>query len=231
MAKHSENKTTASITPKQKQVLEFITSYREENGYAPSQQEIAKNFGFSSLGTVQNYLVRLERLGLIQKTWNARRGMQTTPPPSGEVARLPIRETASTVPLPLLGRVAAGKPIEAIESQETIDVPASMIRGEDNFALRVSGDSMIEDGILSGDLAIIKKQRDAKNGQTVVALINNEATIKRFYRKGKRVELHAANPAYKPLIVELQSELAVESMVGTDFKIEGVLVGIIRRLE
>lgn len=220
MSRTDDETQVTHLTPKQKQVLDFIHSFSAKNGYAPSQQEIARHFGFKSLGTVQNYLVRLERQGILRKTLNARRGAQVVANPLSP----PTAVGSGTVPLPLLGRVAAGRPIEAIESSETFDVPASLIKGGNHFVLRVTGDSMIEDGILSGDFVVIRKQDAANNGQTVVALIGNEATIKRFYRRGGRVELHPANPAYQPLILE--------SMTDTrEFKIEGVLVGLIRRLE
>ena len=199
------------LTPKQKEVLEYITACSRANQYAPSQQEIAKHFGFSSLGTVQHYLNQLESQGYLQKTWNAKRGMKVKP------ARH-VEETS----LPLLGRVAAGRPIEAVLSNETIEVPFSLRKGRgDYFALQVKGDSMIEEGILDGDYVIIRKKDDAINGQTVVALIDGEATIKKFYQTKGRIELHPANPAYKPLIVDPSS----------NFKIEGVLSGVIRRME
>lgn len=202
----------ANLTPKQKAVLDFIESYGEENGYAPSQQEIARHFGFASLGTVQNYLVRLERHGLLKKTWNARRGSQVVRP------QPPLEHAA--VPIPLVGRVAAGRPIEAVQAEELIEVPRAMIKGANpHFVLKVVGDSMIEDGILDGDYVVIKKQADATNGQTVVALINNEATIKRYYGRSRKVELHPANSKYKPIVVDAETQ---------DFKIEGVLMGVIR---
>jgi repressor LexA len=216
------------LTPKQKEVADFISAFSQENGYAPSQTEIAKKFGFKSLGTVQNYLVRLERQGILRKTWNARRGMQIVPPTRNsdnlDTANF-VRGVAAAkaVPLPLLGRVAAGRPIEAIETMETLEVPASMLRGGENFVLRVTGDSMIEDGILNGDYVVIKKQDRAENGQTVVALIGNEATIKRFYKKAGKVELHPANPAFQPIVIESLVE-------NPEFKIEGVLVGVIRQM-
>ncbi len=241
------------LTPKQKEILDFIQGYSAERGYAPSQQEIASHFQFKSLGTVQNYLVRLERQGALRKSLNARRGMQVLPPSS--TPREPTTgEMSGTVPLPLVGRVAAGRPIEAILSHQTVDVPASLLtRQGEHFALEVSGDSMIEDGILSGDTVVIRKQSDARNGQTVVALVNNEATIKRYYRreqvepKGSRVneprgsrvneprgsrvkiELHPANPAYDPLIIE--SMVDPDSGSTTDFQIAGILVGLIRRVD
>jgi repressor LexA len=214
------NGSSPLLTPKQKEVLDFLTAYGAEHGYAPSQQEIARHFGFKSLGTVQNYLVRLERQGLLRKTWNARRGM--------EVVR--TAPTAAAVPLPLFGRVAAGSPIEATQDDETIDVPASMLsRGGEHFSLRVRGDSMIEDGILDGDYVIIRKQDTARNGETVVALVGNAATIKRYERRrdpdrGNVIELHPANAKYQPLVIDS----LVESTEG--FKIEGILVGVIRQL-
>jgi len=203
-------------------MLDFLNDYRDRNGYAPSQQEIAKHFGYRSLGTVQNYLVRLERQGSLRKTWNARRGMETVR------AAVPLPISKSVHSLPLLGHVAAGRPIEAIDAVdggwENIDVPASMVRKpEKTYVLRVTGDSMIEEGILQGDYVVIEKQDGAKNGQTVVALIGNEATIKKYYRKGHVIELRPANPNYSPIIVD--------SLVETrEFKIEGVLVGIIRQI-
>ena len=194
------------ITPKQKKILEFIHSHAEREGYPPSQQEIARAFGFRSLGTVQNYLVRLEREGLLSRQWNARRGMRV------------VRPEGRGVELPLAGTVAAGRPIEAVENPDTIEVPASMVGAGENFVLRVQGDSMIGDGILDGDFVVVRKQAAAENGQTVVALIENEATVKRLYRKGGRIELHPANPAMQPIVVEGEES----------FRIEGVVVGVIR---
>ena len=194
------------ITPKQKKILEFIRSHAEREGYPPSQQEIARAFGFRSLGTVQNYLVRLEREGLLSRQWNARRGMRV------------VRPEGRGVELPLAGTVAAGRPIEAVENPDTIEVPASMVGAGENFVLRVQGDSMIGDGILDGDFVVVRKQAAAENGQTVVALIENEATVKRLYRKGGRIELHPANPAMQPIMVEGEES----------FRIEGVVVGVIR---
>ena len=202
------------LTPKQKDVLDFILAFGARQGYAPSQQEIARHFGFKSLGTVQNYLVRLERAGLLRKEHNSKRSLQVLPPQ-------PVAQPA--VALPLLGRVAAGRPIEALEEGITLEVPASMVPPQSEcFALRVVGDSMIGDGILEGDFVVVNKKRPATNGQTVVALLRNEATVKRYYRKGERVELRAANPNYEPIVVE--------SLVDPDFRVEGVVTGLIRQL-
>ncbi|MEJ2698463.1 MAG: transcriptional repressor LexA [Desulfuromonadales bacterium] len=194
------------LTPKQKKVLDFIETHIYREGYAPSQQEIARAFGFRSLGTVQNYLVRLEREGMLARDWNARRGMR------------PLRTRERGAELPLAGIVAAGRPIEAIETPDTIEVPPSMVGGGEHFVLEVRGDSMVGDGILDGDYVVVRKQAVAENGQTVVALIGGEATVKRLHRKGSRIELHPANPAMAPIIVENEES----------FRLEGVVVGVIR---
>jgi repressor LexA len=120
--------------------------------------------------------------------------------------------------LPLLGKVAAGRPIEAIPNPESIEVPEDLLRGEDNFALRVVGDSMVNDGIRDGDVVIVKQQRDAKNGQTVVALIGDDATIKQFHRCGSRIELRPADPRMRPIVVE-----------EGDLQIQGIVIGLIRK--
>jgi repressor LexA len=193
------------LTPRQKQFLDFVIEHTEREGYAPSQTEIAHAMGFKSLGTVQNYLVRLEKAGLIQKDWNARRGIRVLTP-EGYGFRLP-----------LAGLVSAGKPIEAIETYDTIEVPASM-GGEGSFVLGVKGDSMIGDGILDGDFVVVRKQDTAENGQTVVALMDNEATVKKLHLEGGRLELHPSNPAMDPIVVEDMET----------FRILGIVVGVIR---
>lgn len=193
------------LTPKQKAVLDYIIAFTERSGYAPSQQQIADHFGYKSLGTVQNYLVRLIRDGVLSNDWNARRGLTVVQPKS------------SSMELPLLGTVAAGKPIEAISNPDSIEVPPSMIGGGENFVLKVQGDSMIGDGILDGDYLVVRKQAQADSGQTVVALLDGAATVKRLVRRGAQIELHPANPAMQPLIVTEE-----------DFHLEGVVVGVIR---
>ncbi len=194
------------ITPKQKKILDFIETHIEREGYSPSQHEIARAFGYKSLGTVQNYLVRLEREGVLAKDWNAKRGMRV------------LRSKLNSFELPLAGTVAAGRPIEAVETPDSIEVPSSMVGLGDNFVLRVQGDSMVGDGIMDGDYVVVRKQASAENGQTVIALIREEATVKRFYRKGQHIELHPANPSMQPILVENEE----------NFRIEGVVVGVIR---
>jgi repressor LexA len=261
------------LTPKQKAVLDYIQDFSGENGYAPSQQEIAKHFGYKSLGTVQNYLIRLERHGFLRKAWNAKRGMEvlrdrqfeesgnvlgssTTTSSSPEGSLIPFRNKkkdavptplplsalaslpSTSVFLPLLGRVAAGLPIEYAEYDQTVEIPLSLFSrpsatshrerfAENHYVLRVKGDSMIGDGILEGDYVVIEKRESANQGETVVAMIGTEATIKRFYKKktpgGSQIELRAANPAFAPILIDSLTETR-------DFRIEGVMVGLIRKL-
>ena len=134
------------------------------------------------------------------------------------VVAMALRQLVSSPGLPLLGIVAAGEPIEPVTQFELIDVPPSLLRGGDTFALKVKGESMRDEGIYPGDLVIIRKQATAQNGQTVVALLNNEATIKKYVAQGNRIELHPANPKMKPIVVSPKD----------DFRIEGVMIGLIR---
>ena len=194
------------MTPKQKRMLDFINEYLRRNGYPPSQQEIARHFGFRSLGTVQNYLNRLEKEGVLKRDWNARRGLRLCQPE--------IKEGE----IPFIGLVAAGKPLETFPLPETLEVPSSMIGKGEHVVLRVKGVSMIDDGILDGDHIVVRRQKTAENGQIVVALVDGEATVKHFQQKEKSVELLPANPEMEPIHVQPEQ----------DFRIEGVVVGVIR---
>lgn len=131
-----------------------------------------------------------------------------------------LQQLASAPLVQMAGVVAAGEPIEPVLQSEPVEVPPTMMRGGEIFALRVKGESMREDGILPGDLVIVHKQATARNGQTVVALVNNEATIKKFYRTESRIELHPANASMRPLVVT----------AADDFRIEGMVIGVIRHL-
>lgn len=196
-----------SLTKKQKQVYDYIVEYIEENTYSPTQVEIQENFGFKSLGSVQDYIRYLKNADYLENDSNSVRGLT----PTNQLNTVP------SIEIPLHGKVAAGCPIEAIEGSERIEIPASMVGKGSHFALTVSGESMIEDGILDGDLIIIKEQSSASNGQTIVAVIDNEATVKRYYKKDKQIELHPANSSMEPIIVN-----------SGDFQIKGLLVGLYR---
>jgi len=196
-----------TLTPKQKKLLEFIQHYAETRGYPPTQREIAERFRLKSLGSVQDYLSALESKGYLRKNSYGRRAIH-------------LHEVkANSVRLPLLGTVAAGKPIEAIETQERIDVPTALLKGGENFVLIVKGDSMIEEGIHNGDLVIVRKQAAAQKGETVVAMLDGEATVKKFYPKADAVELRPANREMQSIWVQ----------AGQGFQILGLVVGLMRR--
>lgn len=195
-----------TLTPKQKEILDFITNCIREKKVAPSQPEIAKHFDLKSLGSVQKYLVTLQEKGYLSKDLHSRRGVTLT-------------QDENTIPL--LGRVAAGKPIEEVLNDEFITVPPTLLRPQgDYFALQVRGQSMIDEGILDGDIVVIRKSSQARNGETVVAVINDEATIKKFYRKQNQIELHPANNNFKPIHVQEKDQ----------FQIAGILSGLIRHV-
>ena len=137
------------------------------------------------------------------------------------VAQTALKQLASSSRIPMAGIVAAGTPIEPILQTEHIDVPPSMAGSGENFALRVKGESMRDDGILPGDIVVVHKQATARNGQTVLALVNQEATIKKYYRKAAQMELHPANTEMKPIIVTPKD----------DFQIQGIVIGLIRHCE
>ena len=182
----------ATLTKRQKQLIDYLNDYISEHGYAPTLAEVGQYFGLSSLATVHKHLHNLEQKGFIKRQHNHSRAL--------EVAASEKREAPTTIRL--LGTVAAGAPIEAVENNETISVPDDFIRRDNTFCLRVKGDSMIEDGIRDGDYIIVEGRDSADNGETVVALIGNEATVKKFYREsGGQIRLQPANSAMQPIMV------------------------------
>jgi repressor LexA len=199
------------LTKRQKEILDYIESFIEGQGYAPSFEEIAESFGYSSLATVHEHLSNLERKGYIRKSYNESRSIELVVHDSGT----PVLE------LPLLGSVAAGLPIEAIQDNETLAVPPDMVsRRRDNYVLRVEGNSMIEEQIRDGDYIVVQAQDNAEDGQMVVALVAGEAaTVKKLYREGDgRIRLQPANAVMEPIFVD-----------ANDVRIQGVVVGVIRK--
>ncbi len=195
------------ITPKQKKVYDFIRGYIGAYGFSPSYDEIRKHFGLRSYNSVQKYLRQLETKGMIRTPWsNKKRAIEL------------VEKPGTTLQIPLLGTVAAGSPIEPIQVREEIEIPEGFVDREDHFVLRVKGDSMVDEGINDGDLVVVRKQKVAENGQTVVALVDGEVTIKRFYVKGERVELRPANENLKSIFVG-----------AVQVEIEGVVVALMRR--
>ncbi len=209
------------LTKKQKKIYDYIKSYTQEQGYSPTQKEIKEHFGFKSFGSVQRYLKYLREAHLLSTDWNARRGIQVLEDQLNLKASFSPTTTQDSISeeLPLLGSVAAGNPIEAIENPtETTFVPKSFLDPKaKHFALTVKGDSMIEDGIIENDTVIIRQQENAQTGQTVVAIIDGEATLKKYYPQIDQIELHPANSRLSPLVVK-----------DGDFRLIGILVGLLR---
>lgn len=179
------------LTKRQKQILDFIQSYARKRGYAPSLEDTKKHFRLSSVATVHQHIEALKRKGYLKKQANQPRGIEL----------YHSKPKENLVQIPLLGAIAAGEPIEAIEDPETITVAKEQLSSSGrHFALRVKGNSMIDEGIFDGDTVIIREQSTAENGETVVAIIGqNEATLKKIYRKKNRIRLQPANPSMEPL--------------------------------
>lgn len=179
-----------ALTKRQKEIFEFIQNFIDENGYAPSFREIAYYFEFSSTGTVAEYVSILEEKGYLTREAVSARSLQLTPS---------FASSFDMFEIPLEGVIDAGKPIEAIRTGDTIDIPRDMM-GKKTFALKVRGESMVDDGILDGDYVIIEQTANARNGDIIVALIDNDkATLKRFYNEKDGVRLQPANKSMKPM--------------------------------
>jgi repressor LexA len=199
------------LTKRQREVLSYLDDHIRSHGFAPSMEEIADHFSLQSLSTVHEHLTNLEQKGAIRRSYNESRGIEILPP----------RGISGATEIPLLGIVAAGMPIEAVLHQETLAVPDNMLpaRGP-NYALRVRGDSMIDEHIVEGDYVVVHGRQSADNGEMVIALVNgSEATVKKFYREpGGWVRLQPANASMAPL-----------RFPEDDILIQGVVVGVIRR--
>lgn len=206
-----------AITKKQKEVFDYICDYSSQNGYAPTQREIKDHFGFKSFGSVQAYLKYLMSAGYLETDWNARRGITLA---SNEETKNTVRPSLDVEDIPWLGDIAAGIPIEAIENpSETIQVPKSMmVKDGQYFALSVVGESMIEAGILDGDLIVCRHQATADNGQVVIALVDGEATLKTIKKSKSSIELIPSNSKMKSFFIGPDQ----------DFRIAGILVGLMR---
>jgi repressor LexA len=199
------------LTPRQKRIYDFLSNAIREKGYAPSIPEIGQRFKITSTRGVFDHLKALEKKGYIKRI--GKRAIEIVSP-TGRSA-LP-----EAVEIPILGRIRAGAPILAEENIEGFMAVANEIaRGKEAFALKVKGDSMIDDGIFDGDYVIIRRQETAENGDIVCALIGNEATLKRFQRTGSEVVLKPANPKYEPIIVSKG-----------EFRVLGKATGVIRKL-
>jgi len=198
------------MTRRQKEILDFVGRHIEKKGYAPTIEEIGEQFGLSSLATVHKHLTNLQQKGLIKRLSNRSRAMELV------ASEMKVH----AVELPLLGRVAAGSPIEAIEDRETIFVPEDMIGRKETYVLQVKGDSMIEEQIRDGDYVIVESRTTARDGEMVIALLEGErATLKKLYHERPGViRLQPANATMKPILVDAD-----------DVTIQGVVIGILRK--
>ena len=195
------------LTKRQKEILDFIREYLEREGYAPSLEEIGARFGLSSVATVHKHVQNLVEKGLLRKAWNRSRSIELVDP-----------DHAGSVEIPLLGSVAAGQPIEAVATSDTISVPADMVGRKVCYALRVQGDSMTDDHIVDGDVVLLEARKQPQNGETVVALVRqDEVTLKRFRLDGSTVTLTPANARLEPMRFPAE-----------DVEVQGVVVGLLR---
>ena len=206
--------TRQALTKKQKKTLDFISSFIEQKGYSPSYREIAVGLKLNSVATVAQHVDTLVTKGLLIKGNNSARSLMPTEEVEAQVNEKGIR-------LPILGLIAAGSPIETIEGHaETLEVPPFMVGQKHSYVLQVKGESMIEDGIHSGDYVVVQEKEVPSNGEVVVALVNNsEATLKRYYKEARRIRLQPANSSMEPIYVD----------AGTPLKIQGVVIGLIRK--
>jgi repressor LexA len=204
-----------AITRRQREVYDFISRFVAENGYSPSFEEIGKGLELSSLATVHKHVTNLEKKGLLTRDYNRSRSIDLLPP-KGRLKQAMSVNTA--VVLPLVGRIAAGSPIEAIENPETISL-ADFVRSKEVFVLEVRGESMQDEHIVNGDYVLVEKTRTAHNGDIVVALVDRtDATLKRLYREGENIRLQPSNAAMKPIIVPAAS-----------VDVQGRVIGVLRK--
>src|SRR6476646_7033919 len=197
------------LTKRQREILDYLNEFIQQHGYAPSLEEIGRRFSLSSLATVHKHLTNLQDKGFIKRAWNRSRSVEM----------VQARNGGRAVELPLLGYVAAGLPIEAVASNETIAVPEDFAGKRDTYVLRVRGDSMIDEQIRDGDFVVVEDRKTADNGEMVIALLRGtDVTLKKFYRESGRIRLQPANAAMQPIFADPDQ-----------VQIQGVVVGVMRK--
>jgi repressor LexA len=198
-----------ALTRRQREIYDFIRRFVAERGYSPSLEEIGEHFGLSSVATVHKHVHHLVEKGFLRKAWNRSRSVEPV-----------AEEGGGAVSLPLLGIVAAGMPIESVEVPESIEVPEELVpRQGESYVLQVRGDSMIEEQIRDGDFVVVESRNQARNGETVVALVRGEeTTLKKLERRGRKVVLQPANAAMQPI-----------ELPASQVQIQGVVRGLLRR--
>jgi len=205
-----------AITKRQRQVYDFIHGFVQKNGYSPSFEEIGNGMGLSSLATVHKHISNLEKKGLIKRDYNRSRSIDVLPVRG--LFKRQVQKAPTEISLPLLGRIAAGQPIEAVENPETISL-GDITRSKDVFVLQVKGESMKDEHIVDGDYVLVEKTNTSRDGEIIVALVDGtDATLKRLYREGVNIRLQPSNAAMKPIIVPARS-----------VQIQGRVIGVLRK--
>ena len=213
-----------ALTKRQKQVYDFIADFVARNGYSPSFEEIGKGMELSSLATVHKHISNLEKKGLLKRDYNRSRSIDILAPKGALKKSLAAAAAASSAAnsavhsLPFMGRIAAGRPVETLENPETISL-ADITRSKDVYVLEVSGESMIDEHIMSGDYVLVEKTNTARNGEMVVALVDgNETTLKRLYKEDAQVRLQPSNATMPPIMVPAQA-----------VAVQGRVIGVLRK--
>jgi repressor LexA len=197
------------LTRRQRQILDYVKEFIDTQRHSPSLEEIGRHFGLTSLATVHKHLTNLEEKGLIRRGRNRSRSLEVTED-DGEPAELPF-----------LGHIAAGRPLEVFEAEDSISLPTASRGGRRTYVLKVKGDSMIDEHIQDGDYIIVEERNTAENGETVVALLEKErATLKKYYRQGDKIRLVPANPQEVEILVDEE-----------DLLIQGVVIGLLRKFD
>ncbi|HUI83531.1 MAG TPA: transcriptional repressor LexA [Candidatus Binatia bacterium] len=206
-----------ALTRRQKQVYDFISSFVDRNGYSPSFEEIAEGLGLSSLATVHKHINNLEEKQLLRRDYNRSRSIDLLKP-RGRMKQSLAVAAESSMSLPLLGRIAAGQPLEAVENPESISL-ADFTRSKEVYVLQVKGESMQDEHILDGDYVLVEKAGTARDGEIVVALVDgSDATLKRIYSEGERIRLQPSNAAMRPIVVPAAS-----------VQVQGRVIGVLRK--
>jgi len=206
-----------AITKRQREIYDFIARFVAERGYSPSFEEIGEGTDLSSLATVHKHITNLEKKGLLKRDYNRSRSIDVLPPKGALKKSMQVAASVGTE-LPLLGRIAAGRPVEALQNQETISL-ADFTRSKEVFVLQVKGDSMQDEAILEGDYILVEKTSAVRNGEIVVALVDGmESTLKRIYKEGDKVRLQPSNANMQPVIVPA---VAVQ--------VQGRVIGVLRK--
>ena len=202
-----------ALTKRQKEIYDYIADFVQRNGYSPSFEEIGEGMGLSSLATVHKHISNLEKKGLLKRGYNKSRSIDVLPP-KGALKKMP-----PAIALPLMGRIAAGRPIEAVENSETLSLADFTNGSKDVYVLRVVGESMQDEHIVEGDYVIVESTKTARDGEIVVALVeNSDATLKRIYREGDKVRLQPSNVKMQPIIVPAHN-----------VDVQGRVIGVLRK--